>query len=63
MADFEDIYTWIISPVTLRDVEAMLDLYSLDEIQFFIITECIAEDFIDDLNPYLLRRARMFLDF
>lgn len=62
MEGFNELYTWIVSPVTLRDVEEMFDLYSLDEIQFFIVTECIAEDLIDDLNPYLLNRARMFLD-
>lgn len=62
MAEFEELYTWIVSPVTLREVEEMLDDFSLDEVQFFIITECIAEDLIDDLNPYLLRRAKMFLD-
>ena len=62
MAEFEDLYTWIIGPITLRDAEAMMDSYSLDEIQFFVITECISEDLIDDLQPYLIRRARMFLD-
>lgn len=62
MAEFEDIYSWIVAPVTLREIEAMMDTYALDEIQFFIITKCISKDLIEDLKPYLLRRMRMFLD-